>query len=207
MNAPLLADNIIADAKGHKRFIVAIAGPPGAGKSSLAEALLSLLTKKTVQARIVPMDGFHLDNELLAHAKLTDRKGAPDTFDVAGFIHLMKRLVSLEDNVVIPTFDRTKDLSIAGAQMVSINDRVLIVEGNYLLLKQQPWAQLKRFWDHTIFINPGIDVLEKRLINRWLEYGLEPEAAMLRALGNDIPNAHCVLEHSAGSDQSVNGLT
>jgi pantothenate kinase len=165
MNPEELAEHIIQCSEGRKRFFVAIAGPPGAGKSTLAEGLLEALTKKAVQARIISMDGFHLDNSILAERDLLDRKGAPATFDAMGFIHLMKRLANLEADVAIPTFDRKRDLSIASADIVSANDTVLIVEGNYLLLKQLPWAGLKEFWDETIFVNPGKDALEKRLID------------------------------------------
>jgi pantothenate kinase len=203
MNVDALSDNIIHCAEGHKRFIVAIAGPPGAGKSTLAMQLFSALTKKSVQTRIISMDGFHLDNVILAQRNISNRKGAPATFDTAGFIHLMKRLTNFEDHVVIPAFDRDRDLSIAGAGIVSTSDRVLIVEGNYLLLKHAPWAELNQFWDQTIFIKPAMKALEQRMLDRWLDHGLDAKAAETRALSNDIPNAHYVLQNSSDADIQI----
>ena len=196
MKAEVLADHINQSAQGHRRFIVAIAGPPGAGKSTLAEELLRELLRKEIRAQIISMDGFHLDNSVLARRGMLERKGSPATFDVGGFLLLLKRLTDLEDDVAIPRFDRKRDLSIAGADIISASDTVLIVEGNYLFLKEPPWADLKTYWDETIFINPGKEALEKRLIDRWLEHGLDAEAAKTRALSNDIPNAHYVLENS-----------
>ena len=157
MKPEALSDYIIENSEGRKRYIVAIAGPPGAGKSTFAQALLLLLKEKSIQAKIISMDGFHLDNSILVDRNLLDRKGAPATFDTAGFIHLMNRLSNFEDDVVIPEFDRNKDLSIAGSSIISTKDKVLIVEGNYLLIEEEPWTKLKKTWDQTIFINPGID--------------------------------------------------
>ena len=203
MKPKALSDYIIKNSEGRKRYIVAITGPPGAGKTTLAQALRLSLKEKSIQAKIISMDGFHLDNSILAELNLLDRKGAPATFDTAGFIHLINRLTNFEDNVVIPEFDRNKDLSIAGSSIISTKDKVLIVEGNYLLIDEEPWAELKKSWDQTIFINPGIDTLEKRLLNRWLRHGLDAQDAKKRTISNDLPNARYVLEKSSVSDVQV----
>ena len=203
MKPKAISDYIIKNSEGRKRYIVAIAGPPGAGKSTFAQALLLLLTEKFIQAKIISMDGFHLDNSILAERNLLDRKGAPATFDTAGFIHLINRLTNFEDNVVIPEFDRNKDLSIAGSSIISTKDKVLIIEGNYLLIEEEPWNELRKSWDQTIFINPGIDILEQRLLNRWLRYGLDGQDAKKRTLSNDLPNARYVLEKSSDSDIQI----
>ena len=84
-----------------------------------------------------------------------------------------------------------------------MQDTVLIVEGNYLLLKEHPWAGLTGFWDETIFIDPGAIVLEKRLLERWLEHGLDAVAAKTRAMSNDIPNAHYVLDNSSDANIQI----
>ncbi|MEP1209730.1 MAG: nucleoside triphosphate hydrolase [Rhizobiaceae bacterium] len=199
--APVLVDR----ASKASRFIVAIAGPPGAGKSTLAEQLHDALAKLGEQAAVIPMDGYHLDNAILEGRGLLPRKGAPQSFDAGGFISLIERLADpgRYGDVVIPVFDRSRDIAIAGAEIVSANTRILLCEGNYLLLDQQPWAALQDHWDYAIFINPGLDVIEQRLIDRWLDHGLNAEQAKARALGNDIPNARHVLEYSGEADLQV----
>ena len=191
-----LVDHIIRRSDGHRRFIIAIAGPPGAGKSTLSEQLVTMLKTRSIQSRIISMDGFHLENSILERLGLLDRKGSPTTFDVPAFIQVMKRLAAYESDVAIPKFDRKKDISIERASIVSTQDKILIVEGNYLLLNDKQWEKLQNIWDETVFINPGMEILEKRLIDRWLSYGMDNKSAQNRAFGNDIPNAKNVIENS-----------
>ena len=181
-----------AESSRHGRFITALAGPPGAGKSTLAEALVVALG---AGARVVPMDGFHLDNAVLAPRGLLPRKGSPESFDAQGFVHLIRRLRA-EDEVVIPTFDRSLDLARAGGDVVRAEDRILVVEGNYLLLNEAPWAEARGLYDLTVALDVPEAELERRLIRRWLHHGLDAPAARARALSNDIPNAHRVLRDS-----------
>ncbi len=186
------------------RLIVAIAGPPGAGKSTISEYLRDAINKGGVgPAVIVPMDGFHLDNAILDERGLRSRKGSPPTFDCAGFAVLLERLKNTSEDVVIPVFDRTLDLARAGASIVRTDHRILLIEGNYLLLNQEPWTRLAPFFDMTIFLDVPLVELERRLIQRWLDHGHTRDAARERALSNDIPNAELVVSSSSEADYVV----
>jgi pantothenate kinase len=186
------------------RLIVAIAGPPGAGKSTISEYLRDAINKGGVgSAVIVPMDGFHLDNAILEERGLRSRKGSPPTFDCAGFAALLGRLKNASEDVIIPAFDRTLDLARAGAAIVRVDHQILLVEGNYLLLNQEPWTELASFFDMTIFLEVPFSELERRLIQRWLDHGHTEDAARQRALSNDIPNAELVVSSSRDANYIV----
>lgn len=192
--------DLIAGIERHfigQRLLVALAGPPAAGKSTLARIIVEAFNAKQANiAKVIPMDGFHLDNRLLAQRGLLPRKGAPETFDAMGFVHLIQRLKT-EDEVVIPLFDRSRDIAIAGAEVVKANHRVLVVEGNYLLLQQNPWQQLQALWDLSIWLEVNEDVLQQRLIERWLSYGFSEAEAKTKARLNDLPNAQLVVQASS----------
>ena len=177
-----------------RRLMVAIVGAPGAGKSTLAEALAGRIDG----AAVVPMDGFHLDNAVLRSRGILDRKGAPESFDADGFAALARRLAT-EDAIAIPRFDRSRDLSVAGAAVIG-PERILLVEGNYLLLNRTPWSGLAPLWDFTVWLEVPLPVLEARLLDRWRRFGLDEAAAGARALGNDIPNARLVCSASRPAD-------
>ena len=171
-----------------RRCLIAIAGPPGAGKSTLAAALVQELAP---MAALVPMDGFHFDNDTLKARGLRNRKGAPETFDLEGLSGLLERLVR-EDEVAIPSFDRVLDKVVGSSALVRAGHRWVIVEGNYLLLDEPGWRDLARLWDLAVYLDESHDVLEERLVHRWLDLGLTLDDAQAWALGNDSPNARRV---------------
>lgn len=191
-----LAQLIRSKARGQGRFITAIAGPPGSGKSTLADAVVAALG---ANARAVPMDGFHYDDTVLGQRGLQSRKGAPETFDVLGFIHLMQRLRA-GGEVAIPVFDRQLELSRAAADVVTDADQFLVVEGNYLLLDHAPWTNLVPLFDLTVFADVPEAELDRRLLARWAYYGKTPAAARAWIDGNDMPNIRRVLTQSRAAD-------
>jgi len=180
------------------RRLVAIVGPPGSGKSTISEALYDRLNQAEAgSCAIVPMDGFHFDDNVLRERGRLARKGAPDTFDVGGLIALHKRLASNEEpEIAVPLFDRTRELSRAGARVIDRSVQTILVEGNYLLLNQEPWDRLLPFYDLTIQIDVDEDELKSRLEERWRIHGFSAQEGQRRVAENDLPNARFVIAQS-----------
>jgi len=184
------------------RYIVAIAGPPASGKSTLAQKLrekIAVIAPET-NPICVAMDGFHLDNSVLKKMGLLARKGAPTTFDAKGFIDLINTIRTNKIDVQVPEFDRALDRVVEGKTKVTSENKIVIVEGNYVLVEEDPWSDLQPLFDLPIMLLPKTKTLEKRLIDRWLDNGHSPDAAKARAYSNDIPNAKYVLANSAYVD-------
>ena len=180
------------------RRLVALAGPPGAGKSSLAAALVDDLRRQGLGVALLAMDGFHLDDRVLAAQGLLARKGAPETFDLAGFKACLRRLRE-EARIYVPVFERDQELAVAAAATIGPHDTLVIVEGNYLLFDAPGWRDLTPFWDASVFLNVSLEELQRRLQARWLRQGLSAAAARRKCQDNDLPNARQVLSRRTSS--------
>lgn len=185
------------------RHLIALAGPPAGGKSTLAAALADHLNAETPsQAAILGQDGFHFDDAILGPRGDLPRKGAPHTFDVAGLDAMLTRIADPNaQDVAVPVFDRSLEASRNAADLIPAATRIVIVEGNYLLLQAPPWSELRRHFDLTVLISPPIDTLRARLMERWADLG--PEIARRKTEENDLPNATLVLSKSAPADLSL----
>lgn len=204
----LIADCVLAlraNSAVGTRVLIGIAGAPGSGKSTLATSLVELLNGRLAaqgeSAVVVPMDGFHLDNNVLDIHGTRDGKGSPRTFDVAGFVSLLSRLSEKsEQSVYVPVFDRTADMTRNAAQEITEQHSIAVVEGNYLLLDRPVWREITAMLDCSMMLEVPISTLETRLIQRWVDHGHSLEEARAWALSNDIPNAHLVLKESIAAD-------
>ncbi len=184
------------------RHLVALAGPPASGKSTLAETLADQLNQaRPGRAAIVPMDGFHFDDGVLERRGDRPRKGAPHTFDVGGLAHLLGRLkANTEPEIAIPLFDRSIEVARAGAALIAQQVELVLVEGNYLLLERAPWDQLAPLFDKTVMMDVSEAELRRRLSKRWVDLGFDADAVRAKIEENDLPNGREVLRHSRPAD-------
>ncbi|MEX6507019.1 nucleoside/nucleotide kinase family protein [Jiella sp. M17.18] len=187
------------------RIAVAIAGSPGSGKSTFAEALRDRVSRASPGlAEILPMDGYHYDDMVLNARGHRPRKGAPHTFDVDGLTATLDRLLADDGrDVAVPVFDRSIEIARAGARIIGPGARIILVEGNYLLLDAPGWTELRRRFALTVMLNVPEAVLERRLTERWRGYGLTGEALTAKMEGNDLPNMRLVLRDSVPADFRV----
>jgi len=181
------------------RYFIALSGAPGSGKSTVSEKLMSDLNTVGHKSSILQMDAFHYDDQILKEKNLLLKKGAPETFDVMGLLNFINRLEK-ESEVVIPVFDRSLELSRSSAVIISDDIKVVIVEGNYLLLKSHPWRELHKFFNSTIIVNCDERILEERLIKRWENFNLSKEIINQKVYENDLPNGVYVLKNSISPD-------
>jgi pantothenate kinase len=176
-----------------QRKLLGLVGAPGAGKSTLALALLHAVGAD--RAQVVPMDGFHLANVELQRLGRADRKGAPDTFDSAGYVALLQRLREQRpdgDIVYAPEFRREIEEPIAGAIAVLPSTQLVITEGNYLLHDVGPWAGAAAMLDEVWYVDIDDAVREQRLVQRHQQFGRSAEAARDWVASTDAPNARLI---------------
>jgi pantothenate kinase len=189
-----------------RRVILGITGAPGAGKTTLVEALLAALADRCGEDWVahLPMDGFHLADVQLDRLGALDRKGAEHTFDAAGYAHTLERVLAQPDEwIYVPGFERTLEQPIAAALVVPPSARLVVTEGNYLLLPSHPWtlarAQLAEVW----FVTAEQDTRLERLIARHVEFGKAPAAAEEWVRTSDEANAELVAATAGLADRVV----
>ena len=173
------------------RALLGLVGPPGSGKSTLAAALQAEFADV---AQVVPMDGFHLANVELERLGRRARKGAPDTFDSGGYVALLRRLLAQQDDEVVyaPEFRREIEEPIANAIPVFARTQLVITEGNYLLLDDGPWAEVKGLLDEIWYVDVDDALRVDRLTQRHVQFGRSADEATAWVAGTDEPNARLI---------------
>ena len=179
-----------------RRSLTAVAGPPGAGKTTLADEVASRLNGTEAGcAAVLSADGYHYDDLVLGPKGWLARKGAPHTFDVTGFASMLERIrANVEPEIAVPVFDRGIEIARGGARLIPRTVRHVIVEGNYLLLELPPWDALAVFFETTVFLDVPRQTHVARLRDRWKD--LSPADRDRKLNENDIPKADLVTTRS-----------
>ncbi len=183
-----------------ERHLLGIAGPPGAGKSTFAARLTDALGPSAV---VVPMDGFHLAQAALARLGRAERKGAPDTFDVDGYTHLLTRLRHRDHTTWAPAFDRDLEEPVAGSIEIGPTVALVVTEGSYLLHDGDGWQQVRPLLDACWWVDADDDRRERDLVARHVRHGRTPAAATSWVARTDRGNAALVQPGRCRADRLV----
>lgn len=182
------------------RYLLGVAGAPGAGKSTFAEAERRRLVAAGTPAAVLPMDGFHLPQAELVRLGRRDRMGAPDTFDLDGFVAILE-LLRQPGAVRAPGFDRTIEEPVPGAIEIGADIRFVIVDGNYLLHDRDGWQRVRPLLDRVVFLAPDDAVRRQRLIARHIAFGKTPADAEEWVARSDDANAALVAATAHRADE------
>lgn len=191
-----------ADKADGRRVAIGLAGGPGVGKSTLAADLVAALNETNPgSAALVPMDGFHMKHAKLEAMGQTDFKGAPHTFEGEAFVAFLARLKAATGPVSGPGYSRKIEDTVEDAFTVAAEVKVLVVEGNYLLLGDEPWAGVKPLLDFSAFISVPRDLVRARLMKRHAQEGLFTEERNRAHIErNDLPNYDLVMRSQDRAD-------
>jgi pantothenate kinase len=206
VTADLLARDAIALLGDSSRAILGITGSPGAGKSTLVDVLVERIRaiKGDEWVAHIPMDGFHLADAQLERLGARGRKGAPDTFDAAGYAHLLERVKrEIDHPVYVPGFDRTLEQPLAAALVVLPSARLVVTEGNYLLLDDPDWTRARRAIDAVWFVASEEAMRVERLVARHIQFGKTPNEARAWVATTDQRNAELVAGTASKADRVI----
>ena len=196
-----LVTHVLAGLPESRRTVVGLCGPPGAGKSRATWLLMKALRRADIPAGQAPMDGFHLSNRQLDARGARSRKGAPDTFDVAGYRNTLERIRARgSETVYAPDFSRRLDEPIAGVHAIAPEDRVVITEGNYLLFDEGGWGDIRPLLDLVIYLDVPDRTLARRLVHRHVANGRADDQARDWVDNVDLPNAAAVARSRCRAD-------
>ena len=201
-----IAETILSKISGYtsNRFIVGIAGGPGSGKSTFAVKLKELINSKAKSdlTQIFPLDGFHRKNSELESSGLISVKGAPETFDVEGYISMLKR-IKLGENLKAPIYSREAHDVIDNALPIEPYHKIVITEGNYLFADMEGWCEIKDIIDLKIYINAAKGVCEKRLLERHMRGGKTEAEALKKIRKVDMKNFDLIAQTIRYADKVI----